>query len=58
LISAYKAGIPGNGKPWPDGVRMAKIHWNPKTNTMAPGPPLVPDTLHDVDCMVKDMPFH
>jgi cytochrome P460 len=54
MINAYKAGIPGNGKLWPDGARMAKIHWNPKQNTKAPGPPLVPDTLADVDCMVKD----
>ena len=54
MIEAYKAGIPQNGKPFPDGARMAKIHWNPKKNEVAPGPPLVPATLHDVDCMVKD----
>ena len=30
MIQAYKAGIPGNGKPFPDGAKMAKIHWNPK----------------------------
>jgi len=30
MIDAYKAGIPGNGKPFPDGAKMAKIHWNPK----------------------------
>src|SRR5580698_2093771 len=29
MIDAYKAGIPGNGKPFPDGAKMAKIHWNP-----------------------------
>jgi Cytochrome P460 len=54
MIEARKAGIPGNGKPFPDGAKMAKIHWNPKTNVTAPGPPLVPDTLHDIDFMVKD----
>ena len=54
MIAAYKAGIPENGKPFPDGAKMAKIHWNPKTNVAAPGPPLVPDTLHDIDFMVKD----
>jgi cytochrome P460 len=53
MINAYKSGIPGNGQPWPDGARMAKIHWNPKkheafANTM------VPASLHDVDFMVKD----
>ena len=30
MIDAYQAGIPGNGKPFPDGAKMAKIHWNPK----------------------------
>src|SRR6187431_3516041 len=30
MIDAYQKGIPGNGKPVPDGARMAKIHWNPK----------------------------
>jgi len=54
MIDAYKAGIPGNGKPFPDGAKMAKIHWNPKKNESAPGQPLVPSTLHDIDFMVKD----
>jgi len=54
MIDAYKAGGPGNGKPFPDGAKMAKIHWNPKTNETAPGQPQVPGTLHDIDFMVKD----
>jgi hypothetical protein len=54
MIDAYKSGIPGNGKPFPDGAKMAKIHWNPKTNVTYPGQPLVPNTLHDIDFMVKD----
>src|SRR5271169_1757940 len=54
MIDAYQAGIPGNGKPFPDGAKMAKIHWNPKTSETAPAPTTVPDTLHDVDFMVKD----
>ena len=54
MIDAYKAGIPGNGKPFPDGAKMAKIHWTPKKNEIAPGPPTVPGALHDVDFMVKD----
>src|SRR5712691_4188625 len=28
MIKAYQAGIPGNGKPFPDGAKMAKIHWD------------------------------
>ena len=27
MIEAYKAGIPGNGKPFPDGSKIAKIQW-------------------------------
>jgi len=54
MIAAFRGGIPGNGKPFPDGAKMAKIHWNPKKNAMDPGHPIQPDTLHDVDFMVKD----
>ena len=53
MIAAYKAGIPGNGKPFPDGAKMAKIHWTPKMNQYFPDT-TVPGTLHDVDFMVKD----
>ena len=30
MIDAYKTGVPGNGKPFPDGAKMAKIHWIPE----------------------------
>jgi len=36
MIEAYQAGIPGNGKPVPDGAKMAKIHWKPKQNAFFP----------------------
>jgi Cytochrome P460 len=54
IIDAYRAGVPGNGKPFPDGSKMTKIHWNAKKSAEAPAPTLVPDTLHDVDFMVRD----
>ena len=54
MINAYKSGTPSNGKPFPDGVKMAKVHWLPKKNETAPGPPTVPDKLVNVDFMVKD----
>ena len=54
MIAAYQAGIPGNGKPFPDGAKMAKVHWNPKKAETFPGVPTVPGTQHDVDLMVKD----
>ena len=54
MINAYKAGIPGNGKPFPDGAKMAKVHWNATVNAGEPGAPTVPGPQHDVDLMVKD----
>ena len=55
MIEAYQAGAPGNGKPFPDGAKMAKIHWDAKKSAEAPDPTTrVPDALHDVDFMVKD----
>jgi len=53
MIKAYQSGIPGNGKPFPDGSKMAKIHWNPKKMEAFPTA-TVPASLHDVDFMVKD----
>jgi Cytochrome P460 len=54
MIEAFRAGSPANGKPFPDGARMAKIHWTAKKDGNQPGEPFVPGALHDVDFMVKD----
>jgi hypothetical protein len=54
MIDAYKQGVPANGKAFPDGAKMAKIHWNPKVQETYPGQPTVPGSQHDVDFMVKD----
>jgi hypothetical protein len=54
MIQAYRDGFPGNGKPAPDGAKMAKIHWNAKKSAEAPSPTTVPDTLHDIDFMARD----
>ena len=53
MIEAYSAGIPGSGKPVPDGAKMAKIHWNSKKMDGFPTH-VVPATQHDVDFMLKD----
>jgi hypothetical protein len=53
MIEAYQAGIPANGKPVPDGAKMAKVHWTPKKNEFFPDA-TVPGTLLNVDFMVKD----
>ena len=39
MIDAYKAGFPGNGKPFPDGAKMVKVHWTAKVNGGEPGAP-------------------
>jgi Cytochrome P460 len=54
MINAYKQGVGGNGKPFPNGAKMAKIHWEPKIQETYPGQPKVPGIQHDVDFMVKD----
>jgi hypothetical protein len=54
MIDAYKAGIPGNGKPFPDGAKMAKVHWEAKKNETAPGQPFQAGAQSDVDFMAKD----
>jgi hypothetical protein len=53
MIGAYAAGIPGNGKPVPDGAKMAKIHWTPTPNESFPTT-TVPGNLVNVAFMVKD----
>jgi hypothetical protein len=54
MIAAYKAGIPGNGKPFPDGSKIAKIEWKPKKSTEAPFSVRIPDVLQDVFLIEKD----
>ncbi len=54
MIDAYRAGVPGNKQAFPDGSKMAKIHWNAKKSAEAPNPTIVPDTLHDLDFMMRD----
>jgi Cytochrome P460 len=53
MINAYLAGSPGNGKPFPDGAKMAKIHWSQKKLETFPQA-TVPGTQQNVDFMVRD----
>ena len=53
MIAAFKSGFPANGKPAPDGARMAKIHWAPSKNAFFPNA-TVPGTQQNIDLMVKD----
>ena len=54
MIAAYAAGIPGNGKPFPDGAKAAKIQYIPKKSAEAPFDVWIPDRLKDVAFMLKD----
>jgi hypothetical protein len=54
MIKAYKAGVPGNGQPFPEGSKIVKIQWKPKKSTEAPFVVDVPDHLAQVFVMEKD----
>jgi cytochrome P460 len=54
MIKAFKAGIPGNGQPFPDGAKIAKLQWKPKKSTEAPFVVDVPDVFKQAFVMEKD----
>ena len=54
MIAAYKSGVPGSGKAFPDGSKIAKIEWKPKKSTEAPFAVRIPDVLQDVFLIEKD----
>ncbi len=54
MIKAYKAGIPLNGQPFPEGSRSAKLQWTFKKSTEAPFVVDVPDAPTQAFVMEKD----
>src|SRR5437588_8700782 len=54
MINAYKAGIPGNGQPFPEGSKIAKLQWKPKKSTEAPFVVDVPDVFTQAFVMELD----
>jgi hypothetical protein len=54
MIQAYKDGIPDNGKPFPEGVKVVKIEWIKKKNPLSPYFVEVPDTLKTLSFIEKD----
>lgn len=58
MIKAYRSGIPGNGKPFPDGSKIVKLEWRPKKLTNPPFSATTPDTvagdLTEVEFIMKD----
>jgi hypothetical protein len=54
MMKAYRQGVPGNGKPFPEGSKIVKIEWLFKTNTESPYMVNVPDTLKTLAFIEKD----
>jgi len=54
MITAFKAGIPLNGQPFPDGSMIVKLQWAPKKSTEAPFVVDVPDVFKEAFVMEKD----
>jgi hypothetical protein len=54
MIKAFKAGIPLNGQPFPDGSMIVKLQWLPKKSTEAPFVVDVPDVFKEAFVMEKD----
>jgi hypothetical protein len=54
MIDAYKAGVPGDGQPFPDGSKIVKLQWKPKKSTEAPFVVDVPDVFAHAFVMEKD----
>jgi hypothetical protein len=54
MIAAYRSGVPGNGKAFPEGSKIVKIEWAPKKNAESPYFVMTPDTLKSVSFIEKD----
>jgi hypothetical protein len=54
MIKAYKAGVPGNGQPFPAGSMVAKLQWKPKKSTEAQFVVDVPDVFTQAFVIEKD----
>ncbi|MFZ0867926.1 MAG: cytochrome P460 family protein [Candidatus Sulfotelmatobacter sp.] len=54
MIKAYKAGIPVNGQPFPDGSMIVKLQWKPKKSKEAQFAVDVPDIFTQAFVMEKD----
>jgi Cytochrome P460 len=54
MIKAFKAGVPVNGQPFPDGSMIVKLQWKHKKSTEAPFVVEVPDVFSQAFVMEKD----
>jgi hypothetical protein len=54
MITAYKAGVPGNGQTFPEGSMIVKLQWKQKKSTEAQFAVDVPDVFTQAFVMEKD----
>jgi Cytochrome P460 len=54
MITAFKAGVPGNGQPFPEGSMIVKLQWKQKKSTEAQFDVDVPDFFTQAFVMEKD----
>ncbi len=54
MIKAFKAGVPLNGKAFPEGSMIVKLQWSPKKDTEATFDVEVPDAFKQAFVMEKD----
>jgi hypothetical protein len=54
MIKAYKDGIPGNGKQFPEGSMIVKVEWTKAPNPASPYTVEVPETLKSLSFIEKD----
>jgi Cytochrome P460 len=54
MITAYKAGVPMNGQPFPEGSMIVKLQWKQKKSTEAQFAVDVPDVFKQAFVMEKD----
>jgi hypothetical protein len=54
MIAAFKSGIPGDGRPFPDGSKIAKLQWSQKKDTEATFDVDVPNAFTQAFVIEKD----
>ncbi len=54
MINAYRQGVRGNAKTFPEGSMIVKIEWSAKRSSESPYFVMVPDVLKTVSFIEKD----
>lgn len=54
MMKAFRAGLPADGKTFPEGSKIAKIEWERKPNPVSPYTVFVPGALKSLSFIEKD----